>query len=157
MNGGFAPERPEEATMPAPRRPLLVTHPGTFHLDGAFAYAGLRLALGPGAAGEDHALVRTRDEAAIAAADVARDVGAVYDAAARRFDHHQRGTPVRDGGGLPHSAAGPVWRRRDIGRRRRRRGTGLELGGAGGAFEDGSGSRPLPFPPLRPLRRAGGV
>jgi uncharacterized UPF0160 family protein len=36
-------------------------------------------------------------------------VGAVYDAAANRFDHHQRGAPVREDG-LPYSAAGLVWR-----------------------------------------------
>jgi uncharacterized UPF0160 family protein len=95
--------------MPKPLRPLLATHSGTFHLDDAFAYAVLRLALGLGAAGEDHALVRTRDEAAITEADVAWDVGAIYDPAAGRFDHHQRGAPVRDDG-LPYSAAGLVWR-----------------------------------------------
>ena len=99
----------ERTTMPKPLRPLLATHSGTFHLDDAFAYAVLRLALGLGAAGGDHALVRTRDEAVVAAADVAWDVGAVYDAAANRFDHHQRGAPVREDG-LPYSAAGLVWR-----------------------------------------------
>jgi len=55
-------------------------------------------------------LVRTRRKAAIAEADVAWDVGAVYDAEANRFDHHQRGAPVREAG-LPYSAAGLVWRR----------------------------------------------
>jgi uncharacterized UPF0160 family protein len=99
----------ERTTMPKPLRPLLATHSGTFHLDDAFAYAVLRLALGLGATGGDHALVRTRDEAVVAAADVAWDVGAVYDAAANRFDHHQRGAPVREDG-LPYSAAGLVWR-----------------------------------------------
>jgi uncharacterized UPF0160 family protein len=92
-----------------PIRPLLVTHSGTFHLDDAFAYAVLRLALGLGAAGEDHSLVRTRDEAVIAQADLAWDVGAIYDPAAGRFDHHQRGAPVREDG-MPLSAAGLVWR-----------------------------------------------
>jgi uncharacterized UPF0160 family protein len=52
--------------MPTPHRPLLVTHSGTFHLDDAFAYAVLRLALGLGEADRDHTLVRTRDEAVIA-------------------------------------------------------------------------------------------
>jgi uncharacterized UPF0160 family protein len=92
-----------------PQRPLLVTHSGTFHLDDAFAYAVLRLALGLDEAGDDHALVRTRDEAVIAEADVVWDVGAVYDPAVGRFDHHQRGAPVREDG-LPYSAAGLVWR-----------------------------------------------
>ncbi len=95
--------------MSMPQRPLLVTHSGTFHLDDAFAYAVLRLALGLDEAGDDHALVRTRDEAVIAEADVVWDVGAVYDPAVGRFDHHQRGAPVREDG-LPYSAAGLVWR-----------------------------------------------
>jgi len=93
----------------ATRGPLLVTHSGTFHLDDAFAYAALRLALGLGAPGTDHRLVRTRDKATISRADTVWDVGAVYDAAAGRFDHHQRGAPVREGG-TPLSAAGLVWR-----------------------------------------------
>jgi uncharacterized UPF0160 family protein len=96
--------------VPKPLRPLLVTHSGTFHLDDAFAYAVLRLAFGLSKAGVDHALVRTRDEAVVAGADIAWDVGAVHDPAAGRFDHHQRGAPVRDDG-LPYSAAGLVWRR----------------------------------------------
>jgi uncharacterized UPF0160 family protein len=95
--------------MPSNSRPLLVTHSGSFHLDDAFAYAVLRLALGLAEAGQDHTLVRTRDEAVIAQADVAWDVGTIYDPAAGRFDHHQRGAPVRDDG-TPLSAAGLVWR-----------------------------------------------
>ena len=95
--------------MPTPHRPLLVTHSGAFHLDDAFAYAVLRLALGHGEAGHDHTLMRTRDAAVIAGADVVWDVGAVCDPAAGRFDHHQRGAPVRENG-LPYSAAGLVWR-----------------------------------------------
>ena len=94
MSGGLAPERPEGTTVPEPLRPLLVTHSGTFHRDDAFAYAVLRLAPGLGEAGRDHALARTRDEAVVAAADVAWDVGAVHDPAAGRFDHHQRGASV---------------------------------------------------------------
>ncbi len=97
----------ERTTVPKPLRPLLATHSGSFHLDDAFAYAVLRLALSLGAAGGDHALARTRDEAVVAAADVAWDVGAVYNPAAGRFDHHQRGAPAREDG-LPYSAAGLV-------------------------------------------------
>ncbi len=98
------------AVVRTPRRPLLVTHSGTFHLDDAFSYAVLRLALGLGAAGVNNTLIPTRDEAVVADADVAWDVGAVHDPAAGRFDHHQRGAPVREDG-LPYSAAGLVWRR----------------------------------------------
>ena len=39
----------------------------------------------------DMPLVRTRDAARIAAAHCVVDVGAEYDAARQRFDHHQRG------------------------------------------------------------------
>ena len=89
-------------------RPVLATHSGKFHCDDVFAYAVLRLALGLRAAGEDHVLVRTRKPEAIAAADIVWDVGTVYDAAARRFDHHQRGAPERPDG-TPFSSAGLVW------------------------------------------------
>ena len=58
----------------------------------------------------DHRLVRTRDAAVIAAADVVWDVGSLFDEATNRFDHHQRGAPVR-ADGTPFSAAGLVWRR----------------------------------------------
>lgn len=95
--------------MPSSRQPLLVTHSGSFHLDDAFAYVVLRLALGLGEPGRDHGLVRTRDAAVIARADLAWDVGTIYDPAAGRFDHHQRGAPVREDG-TPYSAAGLVWR-----------------------------------------------
>lgn len=98
------------APLPVERRhPLLVTHSGSFHLDDAFAYVVLRVALDLRAAGGDHALARTRDTAAIAAADFVWDVGNTYDPATRRFDHHQRGAPIREDG-LPYSAAGLVWR-----------------------------------------------
>ena len=63
---------------------LVATHSGPFHADEVFAYALLRVFLG-----EELELVRTRDPARIAAADVAIDVGGEYDPARRRFDHHQ--------------------------------------------------------------------
>ena len=44
--------------IPTPRRPLLVTHSGTFHLDDDFAFAVPRLALRPGEAAHDHTLAR---------------------------------------------------------------------------------------------------
>ena len=89
--------------------PTLLTHGGKFHCDDALAYTILRLALGLEAVGRDHRLVRTRDKAEIAAADIVFDVGGVHDAATGRFDHHQRGAPVRADDGTPFSAAGLVW------------------------------------------------
>jgi uncharacterized UPF0160 family protein len=88
--------------------PLLVTHSGSFHCDEAFAYVVLRLALGLRAPGQDHRLVRTRDAALIAQGDYVWDVGLAFDPAAHRYDHHQRGAPVREDG-TPFSSAGLVW------------------------------------------------
>ncbi len=89
--------------------PTLLTHSGKFHCDDALAYATLRLALGLEAVGDDHRLVRTRDKDKIAAADIVFDVGGVHDEATSRFDHHQRGAPVRADDATPFSAAGLVW------------------------------------------------
>ena len=89
--------------------PTLLTHGGKFHCDDALAYATLRLALGLTAVGYDHWLVRTRDKGKIAAADIVFDVGGLHDDATSRFDHHQRGAPVRADDGVPFSAAGLVW------------------------------------------------
>ena len=95
--------------MPDRTLPLLVTHSGKFHCDEVFAYAVLRLALGLNEAGS-HRLVRTRDPAIISSAAIAWDVGGRYDEDANRFDHHQRGAPLRSDG-MPFSSAGLVWRR----------------------------------------------
>ena len=94
--------------MTSPPRPHLVTHGGKFHCDEVFAYAVLRLALGLEAPGHDHTLLRTRAAEAIAAGDIVFDVGGVADAAAGRFDHHQRGAPVRPDQ-TPFSSAGLIW------------------------------------------------
>lgn len=89
-------------------RPLLVTHSGKFHCDEVFAYAVLRLALGLSRPGEDHTLLRTRKPELIERGDIVWDVGSQFDAAANRFDHHQRGAPVR-ADETPFSSAGLVW------------------------------------------------
>ena len=94
--------------MSEPRLPLLVTHNGSFHCDEAFAYVALRLALDLHAPGRDHVLLRTRDANRIAEGDVVWDVGLLYDTATQRFDHHQRGAPMRPDG-TPFSSAGLVW------------------------------------------------
>jgi uncharacterized UPF0160 family protein len=93
---------------PTQPRPLLVTHSGKFHCDEVFAYAVLRLALGLRKPGEDHTLLRTRKPELIESGDIVWDVGSRFDAAANRFDHHQRGAPLRPDE-TPFSSAGLVW------------------------------------------------
>jgi uncharacterized UPF0160 family protein len=93
------------ADQPLPR---LVTHSGKFHCDEVFAHSVLRLALGLRTPGVDYALVRTRKPDLIEAGDIVWDVGSLYDVATSRFDHHQRGAPLR-ADGTPYSSAGLVW------------------------------------------------
>jgi uncharacterized UPF0160 family protein len=88
--------------------PILATHSGKFHCDEVFAYVVLRLALGLRHPGADHTLLRTRKAELIEAADIVWDVGGLFDVASNRFDHHQRGAPVREDG-TPFSSAGLVW------------------------------------------------
>lgn len=64
------------------------THNGHFHADEALAVYMLRTHI-PRYHGAT--LVRTRDPAVLATCDTVLDVGGEYDAARRRFDHHQRG------------------------------------------------------------------
>ena len=65
--------------------PVICTHSGSFHCDEALAVGMLKLL--PRFAASP--VVRSRDAAVHAAAGVLVDVGAVYDPAALRFDHHQ--------------------------------------------------------------------
>ena len=67
------------------RTRIIATHSGSFHADDVFG-VGILMGVFPA-----HALIRTRDQARIDAADFAVDVGGVWDAATGRFDHHQRG------------------------------------------------------------------
>ncbi len=83
---------------------LVATHPGNFHADDVFAVAVLGLALG------ELDVVRTRDEALIAGADVRVDVGGRSDAAAGDFDHHQRGGAGERANGIRFASFGLVWR-----------------------------------------------
>jgi len=89
--------------------PVLVTHSGKFHCDEVFAYAVLRLALGLRQSGVDHVLLRTRKPELIESGTVVWDVGTVYDTETNRFDHHQRGAPLR-ADGTPYSSAGLIWK-----------------------------------------------
>ena len=88
--------------------PTLATHNGKFHCDEVFAYAVLRLAMNLSTPGNDHILLRTRKQDLIEAADIVWDVGFVFAATLARFDHHQRGAPLR-ADGTPYSSAGLVW------------------------------------------------
>lgn len=64
---------------------LLGTHSGPFHADDVLAAALIRTFLDA-----DAKVVRSRDPEVLATADIVFDVGHVFDAETRRFDHHQR-------------------------------------------------------------------
>jgi uncharacterized UPF0160 family protein len=83
---------------------VIVTHSGKFHADDAWAVAVLNV-LFPGCE-----IIRTRDPAAIEAADFAIDVGGIWDPASGRFDHHQKGFSGARSSGVPYASAGLVWK-----------------------------------------------
>lgn len=83
---------------------VIATHSGKFHADDAWAVAVLHVLF------PDAAIVRTRDPALIDAADFAIDVGGIWDPAAGRFDHHQKGFSGARQTGVPYASAGLVWR-----------------------------------------------
>lgn len=98
---------------PMNERPTLIaTHNGTFHADDVF---GVGVLMG---AFPSHELLRTRQQAAIDAADFAVDVGGEWVPERGRFDHHQRGfdgaRPAQTVNGLEqpgvgYASAGLVW------------------------------------------------
>ncbi|KZO96910.1 metal-dependent protein hydrolase [Calocera viscosa TUFC12733] len=75
------------ATGPAGGAKTIGTHNGTFHADEALAVYLLRQL----PEYKNSQLVRSRDPAKLDACDIVVDVGAIYDPAKNRFDHHQRG------------------------------------------------------------------
>jgi uncharacterized UPF0160 family protein len=83
---------------------VIATHDGGFHADEVFALAALTI-LYPEAT-----IVRTRDPAQLAQADIVVDVGGEYDPARLRFDHHQRGGAGARDNGIPYAAFGLVWK-----------------------------------------------
>ena len=87
----------------------IATHNGGFHSDDVFAVATLELYLAQQGV-EDIEVVRTRDEAVISEADYVVDVGAVYDPAEKRFDHHQKDSPAPRENGVPYASFGLVWK-----------------------------------------------
>jgi uncharacterized UPF0160 family protein len=83
---------------------LIATHSGSFHADEVFAIAAL------GLLGEPVEIVRTRDAAALAEADLRIDVGFREDATTGDFDHHQRDFDSARDNGVRYAAFGLVWR-----------------------------------------------
>ena len=83
---------------------VIVTHNGKFHADDAWAVAVLHILF------PDAEIVRTRESAIIEAADFVVDVGGIWDPAAGRFDHHQKGFDGARASGVPYASAGLVWR-----------------------------------------------
>lgn len=85
----------------------VVTHNGLFHADEAFGTAFLSLLLGS----EKVRVVRSRNPAQIERADVALDVGGIYDNGKFRYDHHQRDfLDVHEGTSIKLAACGLIWR-----------------------------------------------
>jgi len=80
-----------------------VTHNGVFHADDVFAAAVLKIAY-PGIL-----VQRTLDPKVIAEADIVFDVGAQYDPASNRFDHHQKDGAGDRPNGVKYAAFGLVW------------------------------------------------
>jgi len=83
----------------------IVTHNGNFHADDVFSVAALKQIL------PSFNLIRTRDLAIMAKADIVIDVGGEYDAEAGRFDHHQRGGAGERENGIPYSSFGLIWQK----------------------------------------------
>lgn len=85
----------------------IVTHNGLFHADEAFGTAFLSLLLGS----EEVRVVRSRNPAQIEQADVALDVGGLYDNDGLRYDHHQKDfLDVHEGTSIKLAACGLIWR-----------------------------------------------
>ncbi|MGI9184294.1 MAG: MYG1 family protein [Solirubrobacteraceae bacterium] len=83
---------------------VIATHDGSFHADEVFAIAAL------GLLGHSVEVVRTRDRAALAEADLRVDVGFHDDAASGDFDHHQRDFDAARENGVRYASFGLVWR-----------------------------------------------
>lgn len=83
----------------------IATHNANFHADDVFSVAAFKRIL------PSFSLIRTRDLARIAEADIVIDVGGEYDADNDRFDHHQRGGAGERENGIPYSSFGLVWKK----------------------------------------------
>jgi uncharacterized UPF0160 family protein len=81
---------------------LVATHSGAFHADDLFAIAFLRVVHG------DCVVVRTRDAEILATPGIRLvDVGGEYNPSKGRFDHHFKGSPIRENG-VPYASFGMV-------------------------------------------------
>ena len=83
----------------------IATHNGNFHADDVFSIAALKCIF------PSFTLIRTRDLAVIAKADIVIDVGGEYNPDAGRFDHHQRGGAGERENGIPYSSFGLIWQK----------------------------------------------
>ena len=83
----------------------IATHNGNFHADDVFSIAVFKHIL------PSFKLIRTRDLALIAKADIVVDVGGEYDPETDRFDHHQRGGAGERENGIPYSSFGIIWQK----------------------------------------------
>jgi len=82
---------------------IIATHNGPFHADDAVGVAIVSRLAG------DCQVRRTRDDDAVADADVAIDVGGQHDPTEGRFDHHQKNGAGARPNGTPYASAGLVW------------------------------------------------
>lgn len=81
---------------------MIVTHSGRFHADEVFAVSMVLMV-------EEHEVVRSREQEVIDEGDIVLDVGAEYDPATLRFDHHQNSFTRERDEGIPFATAGLVW------------------------------------------------
>ena len=81
----------------------IAVHDGMFHADDVFATAILKKIY------PNLKVIRTRDKDILEKVDMRVDVGGKYSARSGNFDHHQEGSPNREGG-LPYSSCGLIWK-----------------------------------------------
>ncbi len=81
---------------------VVATHDGPFHADDVFSIAAFEILFG------DISVIRTRDMEKIKTADIAVDVGRIYDPEACRFDHHQE-IMYRENK-IPYAGFGLMWK-----------------------------------------------
>ncbi len=88
------------------KKKVVVTHGGGFHSDDLFAVSSLFL-LHKGRIKIKR--IDRGDFKTIEKADYVCDIGGIYDVEKKRFDHHQKGSPVRENG-IPYSSFGLIWK-----------------------------------------------